>query len=421
MDKIFSYKRFKIFFFIILLLIIFYRSPHILLHGRFVAEEGSFWFRNSYLFGPLKGLFQVYWASSYFNLWPNVASVIASMVPLEYSPLVTVYFALSVKIYLFIYILYSKSSFLINNFDKAVVSLLILLTPPMVPEVWLNTLTSQVYFTILSVLIFFQSDGKKNLFYKISPIILCISGMCSVLVCALSPFFLIKFLKEKSKNNFYNLIFISTTTIFQSIIFLYSKFQNLDLAGDYSRFILSLDKIVNFTYNVIVKTFFGRELTQFLYFNFLKNINIYIISLIIIISILYILILTIKKNYKDKILIYLFLFFITLSFISLVGSKSDQVQGRYAVVPGFILLLMTYRLCQIYSNALKKFFFSLILISLITGSYEFKTNNKYSKFLICYKSKGCPDWKLEVDKWMENKSYMLKIWTYPEDKMSLDK
>ena len=44
----------------------------------------------------------------------------------------------------------------------------------------------------------------------------------------------------------------------------------------------------------------------------------------------------IEKNYKDKILIYLFLFFITLSFISLVGSKSDQVQGRYAVVPGFL-------------------------------------------------------------------------------------
>ena len=36
----------KILIFFILAAIIFYRSPHILIEGRFLEEEGSIWYRN---------------------------------------------------------------------------------------------------------------------------------------------------------------------------------------------------------------------------------------------------------------------------------------------------------------------------------------------------------------------------------------
>ena len=106
---LFLKKRYKELFLVFLLLLIFYRSPYIFLNGRFIAEEGSWWFSNAFNNGPLSGLFYIYWGSSYFNFWANISSVIASFFPLEFAPLLTVYMSLIVKLYLFIYIFYSNS------------------------------------------------------------------------------------------------------------------------------------------------------------------------------------------------------------------------------------------------------------------------------------------------------------------------
>ena len=53
LNKDFFLKNYKIIFLLIILILIFYRSPYIFLNGRFVAEEGSFFFKNAYLYGPI--------------------------------------------------------------------------------------------------------------------------------------------------------------------------------------------------------------------------------------------------------------------------------------------------------------------------------------------------------------------------------
>ena len=55
----FSNRKKEILFFV-LLLIIFYRSPYILLHGRFMAEEGSKYFANAKQFSS-KGISKQTW------------------------------------------------------------------------------------------------------------------------------------------------------------------------------------------------------------------------------------------------------------------------------------------------------------------------------------------------------------------------
>ena len=138
----------------------------------------------------MEGLTQVFWASAYFNLWANISSVFASFVTLNYSPLVTVYFAFTVQLYLFIFIIFSKSNFIVSDIDKLLISAIVLFSPCMVAEVWLNTLTSQVYLTILTILIYFQKDIHNSFFNKFSPISIFISGCSSLLPCILSPFFI---------------------------------------------------------------------------------------------------------------------------------------------------------------------------------------------------------------------------------------
>ena len=411
-------KNFKLVLFLLIIILAFYRSPYIFLNGRFVAEEGSFWFANSYLLGPIKGFTQIYWGSGYINVWPNLATTFALLVPIEYAPLVTVYFAFVVKIFLFIFVIYSKSNFLTSNYDKTIISLIILVSPPMVPEIWLNTLTSQVYFTIFAILIFFQQDIKDNFFNKLSPFVLFISGLTSMLTCVLTPFFFYRFIKNKNRLNFLNFISIFFVSCCQSIVFIYSKVQNLDLEGANIRFILSLDKFVNYTYNVLIKSFLGRDLTQYIYNHLLTSINIYLLTGFILLIFIFLFKYSFRLIKNDKIIIFLIFFFIIINSVTLYAAKMEQVQGRYAAMPGILLIFITYRLFQLSSTRFKKFYFFLILISLITGFYEFKLNNKYPHFLTCI---DCPNWKDEVSKWKIDKNYELKIWMYPNKKMKLIK
>ena len=181
---------------------------------------------DPYLFGQIAGLTQINWASSYFHLWPNIASVFATFVPLEYSPLVTVYFALIVKLYLFLFIIFGKSNFAKSNVDKFFLTFIVLLSPPMVSEVWLNTLVSQVYFTIICIFVLFQKNDTGSIFNKSSPFILLISSLTSLLPCLLTPFFLFNFIRKKNKLNLYNFVSILIGSVFQFFIFSYSYLQN---------------------------------------------------------------------------------------------------------------------------------------------------------------------------------------------------
>jgi hypothetical protein len=409
-------KNFKLFFILFLILLIFYRSPYIFLNGRFIAEEGSWWFSNVFENGPLSGLLYVYWGSSYFNFWANISSVLAYFFPLEVAPLITVYMALIVKFYMFLYIFYSQSKFLKNNFDKSIISLILLLAPMMTSTIWLNTLVSQVYFSIIIILIFFQKENSSAFIDKFSNLIIFIAGITSIIACFFTPFFLYKYFKNKNKYHFLRFISSFIPFIFQFIIFAYSSFANLT---DENRFFLSIDKLVNFLYNVPIKSIFGTDLSKIIFYDFLNS------NLIIAVSCAFIVLILLStitynelKNYKDEVLLYLVIFFILHSIFAIYSSKYDQVQGRYAVIPSVLFMLSIYRLFQISKN-LKIIFFFMIVSSIGLGFFEYRINNKYPQLLSCLDN--CPNWNEEVDKWRLNNDYDLKIWDYPRKTMTLKK
>ena len=84
-------NRKKEILFFVLLLIIFYRSPYILLHGRFMAEEGSKYFANAYKYSFYYSFFFVDFNSGYLNLWANISGIIANSFSLKLAPLVSNY------------------------------------------------------------------------------------------------------------------------------------------------------------------------------------------------------------------------------------------------------------------------------------------------------------------------------------------
>ena len=419
LNKKFFLKNYKIILLIFFLLLIFYRSPYIFINGRFVAEEGSFWFRNAYFFGPIKGLTQIFFGSGYLNLWANISSVVASFLPLEFSPFGTVYMAFSVQLFLLIYIIFSESNFLKSGYDKFFICLITLVTPPMVAEVWLNTLTSQVYFSMITILIYFQKNSFENFFNKLSPIILLISGLTSLIPCVLFPFFFYKWHVQKNYSNLLNLFTLGFATTLQLFIFIFIKINNLELAGSNLRYEISFEKIISYFYNVIVKTFLGRDLTQTTFYKFfdLSHLSFVISLLVVLFLFLFFLRFFFKKIKDDKILKFLILFLIIQSLFVIYAGKDHQVQGRFALIPGILLLFSTYRFLQITKGVTKIIFSSFLLISLTTGFYEYKINNKYKHFLECF---NCPIWKDEVRNWKMDNNYELKIWNYPGKTMKLN-
>ena len=416
MPIIFFLKNKIIFSFFIIFFLIFYRSPHILIEGRFLAEEGNFFFRNSFLYGPVYGLFQVIPAGGYFELWTNIASVFATFVSLEYAPLVTVYFSLIVLFCIFVAILNFESELFITDYQKYFACLVILLSPPMTPEVWLTSLHSKSYFAILIFILLFQKDGPICILKKkYSFFLLFISGLSSIYACVLWPIFLLKYLFFKNKKNFYNFVSIFFASCIQFVIIFYFNYINIAKSN---RFALEYDKIISFCYNILAKSFFGKEGTYYI----ITELNLFtspvLVKLLIFIFISSFFFLAIKI--KDKIFILIILSFIWQSIFVIIGSMySNFVGGRYGVVPGVFLIFLIFRIYQLQKNIFLKIFFSFFLASsLIAGFYEYKYKTNLPKLLYCL---NCPSWKEEVAKWKNDQNYHLRIWDYPNERVKLTK
>ena len=340
-----------------------------------MAEEGSIFFANAYKYDFFHSLLFIDFKSGYFNFWANISGIISNFFPLKVAPLISNYLAILPKI-LIIYFIFYRRSYFTNKFEyKLILCLIVFISPQNVPEIWLNSINSQIY--------------KK--------------------------------IQDK-----FNFIIITVCTFIQLIIVLYSKYQNLIASGKLHS--INLDLIYNFLYNTSIKSFLGTYFSKFIYFKLDLGVNFSVLLLMAagFIS-LSLFVNFFKKNIllnKDEkfILITILYSFFATSIIVLVGATFQYVGGRYAVLPSLYLLCLFLFLFKILVGfKLRLLFLIMLIFSITTGAYEFRPVSKYSKynyikFLDCIK---CPNWSDEVSKYESNKNYRLKIWPYPRKTMTL--
>ena len=178
----------KIIFFFLIILISFYRSPYIFLNGRFIGEEAN----HHFLFALNNNFFSnlIYYIelAGYYNFIPNFFTWIATFVPLENAPLVTVYGSFFIILLLPYLILFRESLLFKSKNQKIIGSFLLFLTPPFIAEIWLNSLNSQIYLCILSILILFMVN-LNSIQKKINNLIILVSGFSGIYSFSLLPFF----------------------------------------------------------------------------------------------------------------------------------------------------------------------------------------------------------------------------------------
>src|SRR4051812_27731353 len=136
------------------LFLIVRRTPHILLVGRFWAEEGTIYFRDALLGSWADALLAP--RMGYFSAWTKLATLAATAVPLEWAPLVTVYAALAVQL-MVIWIVARSDAFAGPVARLLAVAVVLFAVPS--AEVWLNTANSQFHFALVAAVLLVTAPG----------------------------------------------------------------------------------------------------------------------------------------------------------------------------------------------------------------------------------------------------------------------
>jgi len=152
-----------------------------------------------------------------------------------------------------------------------------------------------------------------------------------------------------------------------------------------NRFSFNFGKIENFSYNILIRPFFGSSIPKFFYNKLsITNIETTLIAIFLILLLLLTFAYQILKK-KDKIILLITASFILHSAFVLIGSLYPNfVGGRYSVIPGIIILSLFIRFYQLEdSNFFKYLYSSLMFMSLLTGISEFKYFSPMPYILEC--------------------------------------
>ena len=418
-------NRFKIIFLLFIILIAFCRSPYIFLEGRFMGEEGSHYFKNAYENGFLNQLLYFAPTAGYYNLIANLLTELSTYVPLIYSPLVTAYGSLLIILIPLFLILFKDSYLFKNDKEKFIGCLIFFITGPHIPEIWANSVNSQIYLFFVSLLILYlKPDNKKN--QILYPILILISGLSAIYSCILTPLFFFKYLYTRKRNDLINSIILIVCSITQGTLIFYSKLMGQLYVSTTK---VSVD-IINLFYNFFAKPILGRQPIYFFYENFgLESFGYKSMIFLFILSLVIVLTLLLKLKFiqfflKDHIFKSLILIYILVFIVIIYGADNAQTSGRYAVIPGLLFLLIIFYIASNFPlKKLNNFFSILIAISIITGVYEFRPSTKnvriqYIKYLDCI---NCPKWKSEIEKWKKDEDSYIHIWPYPNKRFKLSK
>ena len=383
MENLNNKKYFFYVFFLMILILIFLREPCWLTEGSFKADD-FFHYKEGKSKSFLENLFYIYPGTGALMFWTNITHSIISPFQIDQAEILANYLTLLVYLSIFIYIFLSKSTLFTNYKHRIFAIFIILLSPPMTPEIWMDVPHLRGYFGILSFILLFQDyQNDKIIMNKITNFLIFFSGICSIYAAALTPAYLLKFYLSKHKIDLKRLIFASFAFLIQFFVVLYYILTNV---SDNPRFDFDLSIFYSYFYNVPIRSFFGSTIPKLLfleteiykiqYFNFL-------IYILLILSFFTILFYLFKKN--DKISTLIMFSLILVSTLIILGTvQKGFAGGRYAVVPGVILIFMVFRFFTIEKNFIfKNIFFLLLTLSFAVGSIEYSYLSPLPQSLQC--------------------------------------
>ncbi len=160
----------------------------------------------------LQALFQP--QLGYLNFWPNLATILATFIPLEMAPLVTTLMAFAVQMLPIGLILFSRSP-LWEGWVRKAVGAGVVLFVPMSTEAWLNTVNSFSYWGLVAFLILLEEAPQTQVRCWIYRLLLGFAGLTGTHACFLIPLYLYRAWDEKKGERWRQLSILSVCAAVQ--------------------------------------------------------------------------------------------------------------------------------------------------------------------------------------------------------------
>ncbi len=392
------------------------RAPGLLLHPRFWAEEGTFYFAHAYGHSFWDAITYIPPQIPYYLFLTNLGVALAGRVPIEWAPLITSLFAMVVQFLPVALIVWSRSELFNANARKACGVLLVLLAPSGW-ELWLTTTGLQFWCALIAALILLDVAGPVGRWGKvISLALLAICGLTGLIACFLTPLFILSALLRRRWLQFAQAAVLIGCCLFHLSI-LVTHTQGIS-QNRFSQ--LDLNTFVSIVWTrALVLPFLGPDIARVLGFGLRTTrsfdaIKLYAITWLLIalgIGAVVLLYRKVERTLTNLLLAGSALMLLVMSVVLALGQKSGLIMypasSRYFYVPNVLLLmLMLNYVVEPERIKVSCRLRSLILFFAIGMSILYFPSSTLS-------SPQSPRWSAEAAKWRKDPGYAMEIW--PKD------
>lgn len=400
------------------MLAIFLREPSFFSDPRFWGEEGLHYYAHAFQYshGPLWYMGLANTPQGYFAFWPSLSAVIsANLVPVDQAPLVTTVMAFLVQLIPLGLIIWSDSLLWNSSLRKAIGVLVVLLTP-LSGEIWLNTINSQFYLALATVLILMEPIKKRPLSTWLYRFVLLLAGLTGPVSVMLVPAYAIVTWLTREQERGVQTGILGVCALLQTGLVLHlstSDYMELRFAGLRHSGLFPL--VFAIWTQGIGLMIFGKELMHQLalwviagYRSGSAAILIAWIGLAIITFSLFWWLSVPLVPYERVTLLGSYVLLVTFSYIgALSRDKLNIVIGvgeRYFWVPNVIFsFLLTRNIILWPIDKLRAIVCSAILFFiLIFGAIQYRSTLLFDP--------DWPRWRTEIAIWQYNPEYKVKIW-----------
>jgi hypothetical protein len=393
--------------FLVIVALILVRSPYILVHGRFYAEEGTIYFQHMFEHRGVGSLSYLYGQSGYSNLITNIGAWLAAQAPLLRAPLVTTWLSFALILALVWIAVFWPSELLPTRASRVTAGVLLIVGTLAQPSVWMNTLEVQTYLAVAALLLMFvEYDRLSRARYATGAGMLAIAGLSGVYANVLAPLFVVRAFQDRSRRRIAYAAVLATATVIQLLVVIHLRASGQ--TGSTKLALRSLRSITKTVAGLHVSGFVvgprqAESLTK--HVNTLHEAAALTLFALFVLAFLVVLLVDTRKARVPMLLGAAFI----VEEMLVNWGAGGPARFRFTVVPIAILTLAlvhgaaraTHRVMRMAAQV----GIALVLVSGLANYWTFD-----SERLRC---EHCPVWADQVHEWRSRRTDQLGVWPYP--------
>jgi hypothetical protein len=396
------------------------RCPELLLHPRFFAEEGTTYFSSAYRTSFLANIFSAHYG--YYTFYNQLATSLATLVPLDQAPLVTTLMALLVQVGVSVYVLWGDLPLATLPRRCALAVALPLIAWP---GHWLTIIGSQCWLGAGAFLLLISGANGGFRARLARGGYLLLAGLTGVVSCFLAPAYLLRGFRQRSREFLlYGALLAACLPVHALVLLRALRSRSAELSCRFidTDFCAMIGKTLVYLFAV---PFTGRSVyEQPLLANAgaaftggfeaawgvrLPVHDLFVVPLAVGSAVLFLTGVLIVRNRARLEVQVMTLALVTVTLLSNLCSVNGVGGPRYYFIPSLILL--TLLLVSRPPARLRVVHLAvaiLVAATLVGNGTEFRSVMGRQAYDPAY-----PDWQSELQLWRTSPSYQLHIWPTP--------